>query len=248
LDLFCPPTINWSSFIVCICSVSWTPSFLLKRYVLTGIRDGPHEPFIADSVDFVVSQVLCLAIISCLLIACHCCLFFARSYLLWDNKEFTYDKPMYMINLYVFLFVLNKLINLLDSVTWLIQVETLSREDLASRMSLTTDDASVGPLLLSDSFITIMDVCHLSIALLISLSCRSLPYENNYFLNDTISILVILFLHCLIAFVGLVEALCSVITHSNWYIAYKHLFIARDFLIKMSSVVIMYDCFVVNHK
>lgn len=39
------------------CSVSWTPSFLLKRYVLTGIRDGPHEPFIADSVDFVVSQV-----------------------------------------------------------------------------------------------------------------------------------------------------------------------------------------------
>lgn len=72
--------------------VSWTPSFLLKRYVLTGIRDGPHEPFIADSVDFVVSQV-----------------------------------------------------------------ETLSREDLASRLSLTTDDASVGPLLLSDSFITIMD-------------------------------------------------------------------------------------------
>lgn len=40
-----------------LCSVSWTPSFLLKRYVLTGIRDGPHEPFIADSVDFVVSQV-----------------------------------------------------------------------------------------------------------------------------------------------------------------------------------------------
>eukprot|EP00256_Glycine_max_P057087 XP_014624796.1 uncharacterized protein LOC100789629 isoform X2 [Glycine max] len=72
--------------------VSWTPSFLLKRYVLTGIRDGPHEPFIADSVDFVVSQV-----------------------------------------------------------------ETLSREDLASRLSLTTDAASVGPLLLSVSFITIMD-------------------------------------------------------------------------------------------
>lgn len=40
-----------------LCSVSWTPSFLLKRYVLTGIRDGPHEPFIADSVDFAVSQV-----------------------------------------------------------------------------------------------------------------------------------------------------------------------------------------------
>lgn len=39
------------------CSVGWTPSFLLKRYVLTGIHDGPHEPFIADSVDFVVSQV-----------------------------------------------------------------------------------------------------------------------------------------------------------------------------------------------
>ncbi|XP_054824524.1 uncharacterized protein LOC129322300 isoform X2 [Prosopis cineraria] len=72
--------------------VSWTPSFMLKRYVLTGIRDGPHEPFIADSVDFVVSQV-----------------------------------------------------------------ETLSREDLASRLTLTTDDAAVGPLLLSDSFITIMD-------------------------------------------------------------------------------------------
>ncbi|OMO54966.1 Maspardin [Corchorus capsularis] len=72
--------------------VGWTPSFLLKRYVLTGIRDGPHEPFIADSVDFVVSQV-----------------------------------------------------------------ETLSREDLASRLTLTVDSASVGPLLLSDSFITIMD-------------------------------------------------------------------------------------------
>ncbi|XVF13294.1 hypothetical protein REPUB_Repub08aG0196400 [Reevesia pubescens] len=72
--------------------VGWTPSFLLKRYVLTGIRDGPHEPFIADSVDFVVSQV-----------------------------------------------------------------ETLLREDLASRLTLTVDTASVEPLLLSDSFITIMD-------------------------------------------------------------------------------------------
>ncbi|CAA0815245.1 alpha/beta-Hydrolases superfamily protein [Striga hermonthica] len=72
--------------------VGWTPSFLLKRYVLTGIRDGPHEPFIADSVDFVVAQV-----------------------------------------------------------------ETLSRDDLASRLSLTVDAASVGPLLLSDSLITIMD-------------------------------------------------------------------------------------------
>ncbi|KAL5748560.1 hypothetical protein ACOSP7_025600 [Xanthoceras sorbifolium] len=72
--------------------VSWTPSFLLKRYVLTGIHDGPHEPFIADSVDFVVSQV-----------------------------------------------------------------ETLSREDLASRLTLTADAASVQSLLLSDSHVTIMD-------------------------------------------------------------------------------------------
>lgn len=72
--------------------VSWTPSFLLKRYVLTGIPSGPHEPFIADSVDFVVAQV-----------------------------------------------------------------ETLSREDLASRLTLTSDSASVGPLLLPDSSITIID-------------------------------------------------------------------------------------------
>ncbi|GMH26627.1 hypothetical protein Nepgr_028470 [Nepenthes gracilis] len=72
--------------------VNWTPPFLLKRYVLTGIKDGPHEPFIADSVDFVVSQV-----------------------------------------------------------------ETLSREDLASRLTLTVNSASVGHLLLSDAFITIMD-------------------------------------------------------------------------------------------
>ncbi|KAL8226887.1 hypothetical protein R6Q57_016719 [Mikania cordata] len=72
--------------------VSWTPSFLLKRYVLTGIPSGPHEPFIADSVDFVVAQV-----------------------------------------------------------------ETLSREDLASRLTLTSDAASVGPLMLSDSSITIID-------------------------------------------------------------------------------------------
>lgn len=72
--------------------VSWAPSFLLKRYVLTGIRDGPHEPFIADSVDFVVSQV-----------------------------------------------------------------EALSKDDLASRLILMVDSASVGPLLLSDASITIMD-------------------------------------------------------------------------------------------
>ncbi|XP_064935187.1 uncharacterized protein LOC135666621 isoform X4 [Musa acuminata AAA Group] len=73
-------------------SVNWTPSFLLKRYILSGIRDGPHEPFIADSVDFVVAQV-----------------------------------------------------------------ETLTREDLSSRLKLNVNVASVGPLLLSDSFITIMD-------------------------------------------------------------------------------------------
>ncbi|KAL9267244.1 Maspardin-like protein [Drosera capensis] len=72
--------------------VGWTPAFLLKRYVLTGIRAGPHEPFIADSVDFVVSQV-----------------------------------------------------------------ETLSRDDLASRLTLTVDSAVVGPLRLSDALITIMD-------------------------------------------------------------------------------------------
>lgn len=38
------------------------------------------------------------------------------------------------------------------------QVETLSKDDLASRLSLTVDSASVGPLRLSDSFITVMDV------------------------------------------------------------------------------------------
>ncbi|KAI5655635.1 hypothetical protein M9H77_32822 [Catharanthus roseus] len=72
--------------------VGWTPSFLLKRHVLTGIRDGPHEPFIADSVDFVVSQV-----------------------------------------------------------------ESLSKDDLASRLTLTADVALVGPILIPDSSITIMD-------------------------------------------------------------------------------------------
>lgn len=72
--------------------VGWTPSFLLKRYILTGIRDGPQEPFIADSVDFVVGQV-----------------------------------------------------------------ETLSRDDLSSRLTLNAAAASVGPLLLSDSLVTIMD-------------------------------------------------------------------------------------------
>ncbi|XP_078446316.1 alpha/beta-Hydrolases superfamily protein [Wolffia australiana] len=76
----------WSPF------VSWTPSFLLKRYVLSGIHDGPHEPFIADSVDFVVGQI-----------------------------------------------------------------ESLSREDLSSRLMLNAEPASVGSLLLSDSAITLMD-------------------------------------------------------------------------------------------
>ncbi|KAH7851349.1 hypothetical protein Vadar_010332 [Vaccinium darrowii] len=38
------------------------------------------------------------------------------------------------------------------------QVETLSKDDLASRLTLTADiAASVGPLLLSDSLITIME-------------------------------------------------------------------------------------------
>ncbi|MBA0563830.1 hypothetical protein Golob_008792, partial [Gossypium lobatum] len=36
-------------------------------------------------------------------------------------------------------------------------VETLSRDDLASRLTLTVDTVTVEPLLLSDSFITIMD-------------------------------------------------------------------------------------------
>lgn len=72
--------------------VNWTPSFLLKRYLLTGIRDGPHEPFIGDSVDFVVGQV-----------------------------------------------------------------ETLSRDDLSSRLMLNVTVASVGSLMLPDSLITIMD-------------------------------------------------------------------------------------------
>lgn len=72
--------------------VGFAPSFLLKRYILSGIRDVPQEPFIADSVDFVVSQV-----------------------------------------------------------------ETISKDDLASRLSLTADTVVVGPLLLSETFITVMD-------------------------------------------------------------------------------------------
>ena len=62
---------------------------LLKRYVLTGIRDGPHEPFIADSVDFVVSQVTFvlhyLMLISNMLFAP----FSLQEFVLFlDNKEF----------------------------------------------------------------------------------------------------------------------------------------------------------------
>lgn len=37
-------------------------------------------------------------------------------------------------------------------------METLSKDDLASRLTLTVDAASVGSLLLSDSSVTIMDV------------------------------------------------------------------------------------------
>lgn len=44
--------------LVSYCSVGWAPAFILKRHVLSGIRDSPQEPFIADSVDFVVSQVM----------------------------------------------------------------------------------------------------------------------------------------------------------------------------------------------
>ncbi|RWW53045.1 hypothetical protein BHE74_00040493 [Ensete ventricosum] len=49
-------------------SVNWTPSFLLKRYILSGIRDGPHEPFIADSVDFVVGQVFTIYVVHILVV------------------------------------------------------------------------------------------------------------------------------------------------------------------------------------
>lgn len=57
LGILFPDMPNLPNGGIASCSVSWTPSFLLKRYVLTGIHDGPHEPFIADSVDFVVCQV-----------------------------------------------------------------------------------------------------------------------------------------------------------------------------------------------
>eukprot|EP00249_Psilotum_nudum_P016234 c25736_g1_i2 orf=226-1389(+) len=77
---------SWSSLL------NWTPEFLLKRYILSGIRDVPQEPLIADSIDFVVNQL-----------------------------------------------------------------ENLSREELASRLTLNTTAAAIGELLLPDSCITIMD-------------------------------------------------------------------------------------------
>ncbi|RVW50691.1 hypothetical protein CK203_073333 [Vitis vinifera] len=77
------------------------PFFFAEEICLNRNSRWPHEPFIADSVDFVVSQV-----------------------------------------------------------------ETLSREDLASRLTLTVDAASIGPLLLSDSFITLMDVCYSKLSLM----------------------------------------------------------------------------------
>eukprot|EP00252_Welwitschia_mirabilis_P012793 TRINITY_DN28300_c0_g1_i1.p1 TRINITY_DN28300_c0_g1~~TRINITY_DN28300_c0_g1_i1.p1 ORF type:complete len:388 (-),score=55.37 TRINITY_DN28300_c0_g1_i1:153-1316(-) len=72
--------------------INWTPSFMLKRYILTGLPTQPQDPFIADAVDFVVTQL-----------------------------------------------------------------ETLEREELASRLILKTKPASVGRLLLADSAVTIMD-------------------------------------------------------------------------------------------
>lgn len=60
------------------------------------------------------------------------------------------------------------------------QVETLSRDELASRLTLTVDSASVKPLLLSDLFITIMDVSSLKLTfyrlctlLYLKYACRS---------------------------------------------------------------------------
>lgn len=77
---------TWSSLI------NWTPEFLLKRYILSGIRDGPQEPLISDSIDFIVTQL-----------------------------------------------------------------ETLSREELASRLTLNTAVGAVGQILVEDSAITVMD-------------------------------------------------------------------------------------------
>ncbi|CAI5470913.1 unnamed protein product [Closterium sp. Yama58-4] len=42
---------SWSSMF------PYAPDFVLKRLVLSGLRDGPHEPLIADSIDFVVSRL-----------------------------------------------------------------------------------------------------------------------------------------------------------------------------------------------
>lgn len=78
----------WSSLI------HWTPCFILKRHILTGLPKEPQEPFIADSIDFVVNQL-----------------------------------------------------------------ETLERDDLASRLILKTTSASIGRVLVPDSEITIMDTC-----------------------------------------------------------------------------------------
>nr|KAJ0193126.1 hypothetical protein LSAT_V11C800438450 [Lactuca sativa] len=92
----------------------YTPSFMLKQYVLTGIPNGPHEPFVANSVDFVVADV---------------------SFINTHNELFPNN--------------LKKKINILKLRPW---------GDLASRLTLISDVASVGPLRLSDSLITIMDV------------------------------------------------------------------------------------------
>ncbi|MCO5594830.1 hypothetical protein L7F22_048864 [Adiantum nelumboides] len=77
---------TWSSLI------TWTPEFMLKRYILSGIRDGPQEPLIVDSIDFVVSQL-----------------------------------------------------------------ETLSKKELAARLTLNTTVVAIGQVFVPDSEITIMD-------------------------------------------------------------------------------------------
>lgn len=50
--------------------------------------------------------------------------------------------------------ILNAKLQKFDSM----QVESLSKDDLASRLTLTADVALVGPILIPDSSITIMDV------------------------------------------------------------------------------------------
>ncbi|MCO5559137.1 hypothetical protein L7F22_012729 [Adiantum nelumboides] len=77
---------TWSSLI------TWTPEFMLKRYILSGIRDGPQEPLIVDSIDFVVGQL-----------------------------------------------------------------ETLSKKELAARLTLNTTVGAIGQVFVPDSEITIMD-------------------------------------------------------------------------------------------